>query len=728
MSTWMAMLIDLPYVPAVLVKVTLLLACAWVAHGALRGRNPRWRVLLWRGVLVAVVALPVAEWALPRLEVAILEEPVPPQPAARVVTELEPMPFDVALPDVPLRVAEPRPAPAPPMFNLRAWATEHVVILLGAGWGLIALVLLAGMGRGWLRVCRTIAQSQPAPNSVRALADSIARDLDVYSKVEAASCRFNAAGRRVHLAVRALESIARDLGVYSKVEAASCRLNAAGRRVHLDVRVVEDLGSPFLTGIRRPIIVLPARCLRESDPAQLRAILAHEVAHVKSRDPFWLAFGRVASSLLWFHPLMWRVTTAHSAACEEVCDGVAAAYLGSAQSYSKALAREALALHTAHPAPGGVPMLRTAEIVRRLQRIQGGIVATPLTHRRVSTGVAAAGLLLIALGSLRFVRAETPTQERAASSPKDAIGFVLPTASDAVAVAEQRLSQDHVTRYVPGDGLPAKTSDGESFTTFKGIAIADDGAVIASAVTSLTNIALFEFRDGAWTTGDFFDMVTRSKQHNVAAVRTGRVYRQMTDGDLHYTAIAMENSDSQYYAFKDGVWHEQWIGQDRRLTHILPLDVPVLSLAAGSGGAVAVGTADALYLRPNGTAEFEEQHPADDRHSWAPRDVGALTFDSTGRLWIGCSLGAGVWDGRDWRLFTSDDGLADHHFTCAAAGPDGAVWFGTEHGVMYYDATGWIHRGSDQWLPDDQVNDIAIEKTGTAWIATKDGIARIRRT
>jgi hypothetical protein len=179
MSDWAEVLVELPYVPAVLVKVTVLLAAAWLAHGLLRGRNPRWRVLLWRGVLVAVVALPLAEWALPRLEVAILEEAAAPQPEARVVSELEPMPFDIALPEAPVLAAGPRPAAPPPTFNLRAWATEHVVLLLGAAWGLIALVLLAAMTRGWLRVCRTIAQSQPAPNSVRALADSIARDLGV---------------------------------------------------------------------------------------------------------------------------------------------------------------------------------------------------------------------------------------------------------------------------------------------------------------------------------------------------------------------------------------------------------------------------------------------------------------------------------------------------------------------------------------------------------------------
>jgi hypothetical protein len=128
---------------------------------------------------------------------------------------------------------------------------------------------------------------------------------------------------------------------------------------------------------------------------------------VKSCDPFWLACGRLITSLLWFHPLMWRVTSAHSAACEEVCDGVAAAYLGSAEAYSKVLAREALALHTAHPAPGGVPMVRTAEIVHRLRTIRRGICVASLGGCRLTGSIVLASTLLLMLSTVRFVNAES---------------------------------------------------------------------------------------------------------------------------------------------------------------------------------------------------------------------------------------------------------------------------------------------------------------------------------
>jgi len=46
-------------------KLTVLLAVAWLAHGMLAGRNPRWRVALWRATLVGVVLVAVLSLAPP---------------------------------------------------------------------------------------------------------------------------------------------------------------------------------------------------------------------------------------------------------------------------------------------------------------------------------------------------------------------------------------------------------------------------------------------------------------------------------------------------------------------------------------------------------------------------------------------------------------------------------------------------------------------------------------
>ncbi|MCL4692132.1 MAG: M56 family metallopeptidase [Candidatus Hydrogenedentes bacterium] len=357
MFDWAAMLIGLSYGPAVLLKATVLLACAWIVHAALRGRNPRWRVLLWRATLVGLAVLPAAEWALPRLEVALVEETAPPPRAAPVMTKPLALPMEQFAPvEAPLRAADSHPIEsAPPPFALSAWIAGHFRDILGVVWVLVSSLLLSGAARAWRRVHITVARSTVASNDVRSLAERVANELGVAER--------------------------------------------------FDVRIVEEPGSPFLTGVRRPVIVLPARCLDESDATQLKAILAHELAHVKTRDPLWMAIAQLTASLLWFHPLTWRMRSAHNAACEDVCDSVAAAYLGSPEIYLKTLAREALALLDAKPVRGSVPMLRSAEIVQRLRKIQRGVSAKPLARRWVAASLLVAAGLFVTLGSLKLVHA-----------------------------------------------------------------------------------------------------------------------------------------------------------------------------------------------------------------------------------------------------------------------------------------------------------------------------------
>lgn len=357
MFDWAAMLIELSYGPAVLLKATVLLACAWIVHAALRGRNPRWRVLLWRATLVALAVLPAAEWALPRLEVALVEETaLPPQVAPVTAETFAPRSEAFAPVEAPLRAADSHPIEsAPPPFALSAWIAGHFRAMVGAVWFLVSLLLLLGTARAWRNVQANVAGSTTAPGYVHALAGRVGSELGVAGQ-------FN-------------------------------------------VRITERLGSPFLTGVRHPVIVLPARCLDESDATQLKAILAHELAHVKTRDPLWMAIAQLTATLLWFHPLTWRMRSTHNAACEDVCDSVAAAYLGSPEIYSKTLAREALALLDARPLPGGVPMLRSAEIVQRLRKIRRGVGAKPLARRWVAANLLVAAGLLVTLGSLKLVHA-----------------------------------------------------------------------------------------------------------------------------------------------------------------------------------------------------------------------------------------------------------------------------------------------------------------------------------
>ena len=78
-------------------------------------------------------------------------------------------------------------------------------------------------------------------------------------------------------------------------------------RVRQTVRLLESgaIGSPTVVGWWRPTILLPLGLDAHLDPARLRHVLLHELAHVKRNDVLvnWIA--ALAQLLHWFNPALW---------------------------------------------------------------------------------------------------------------------------------------------------------------------------------------------------------------------------------------------------------------------------------------------------------------------------------------------------------------------------------------------------------------------------------------
>ena len=84
----------------------------------------------------------------------------------------------------------------------------------------------------------------------------------------------------------------------------------------------EDAKMPFACGVLRATIVLPA----ESDGWTLdrrRAVLLHELAHVRRRDLLGHTLGRLACAFYWFHPLVWTAARELRSESERACDDLA---------------------------------------------------------------------------------------------------------------------------------------------------------------------------------------------------------------------------------------------------------------------------------------------------------------------------------------------------------------------------------------------------------------------
>jgi len=73
------------------------------------------------------------------------------------------------------------------------------------------------------------------------------------------------------------------------------------------VCVIESLGSPIVWSFGRPLIVIPAALLSNQDAGFWRCVLAHELAHIRRRDHWfvWLEFA--GSIVWWWNPLYWLV-------------------------------------------------------------------------------------------------------------------------------------------------------------------------------------------------------------------------------------------------------------------------------------------------------------------------------------------------------------------------------------------------------------------------------------
>jgi len=79
--------------------------------------------------------------------------------------------------------------------------------------------------------------------------------------------------------------------------------------------------EPGIFGIVRPVLIWPEGISEHLDDAHLKAILAHEVWHVRRRDNLAAALHMLVEAAFWFHPLVWwlgaRLMDERERACDE---------------------------------------------------------------------------------------------------------------------------------------------------------------------------------------------------------------------------------------------------------------------------------------------------------------------------------------------------------------------------------------------------------------------------
>ena len=99
---------------------------------------------------------------------------------------------------------------------------------------------------------------------------------------------------------------------------------------------VAALPQPATFGVRRPIVLLPDT-LAEASSSLRRAVVAHELFHVRRRDWLSVLAEEAVRTTLWFHPVILWMTSQIQLAREEIVDELTVQATGDRRTYVEAL-------------------------------------------------------------------------------------------------------------------------------------------------------------------------------------------------------------------------------------------------------------------------------------------------------------------------------------------------------------------------------------------------------
>lgn len=152
-----------------------------------------------------------------------------------------------------------------------------------------------------------------------------------------------------------VESLSAAMGIYRKVQVLKSGL----------------VNSPVTYGFLKPVILLPASIAFSLTPAQLEAILAHELAHIRRNDYLINLCQSALEVIFFFHPCFWWISRRINEERENAADDLALAAGICPKDLAYGLAAIADNGDTAVPAMALASSGRDHTILRRIKRMLG---------------------------------------------------------------------------------------------------------------------------------------------------------------------------------------------------------------------------------------------------------------------------------------------------------------------------------------------------------------------
>ena len=266
----------------------------------------------------------------------------------------------------------------------------------------------------------------------------------------------------------------------------------------------DDAKMPFACGLLRPTIVLPA----ESDSWTLdrrRAVLLHELAHVRRRDLVGHTVGRFACALYWFHPLVWTAAKRLRSESERACDDLALNCGARASDYAEHLLDIVTGVrHHATPAVA-LAMARRKEFEGRMLAILDPELRRGAPSRRQTVGlVGGLAVLSLVVGAAVPVARAADASVRpnrgafvAAGAAADTPSFLDEEMSQAVRTVERKETRQQTLRRT--DTVHVQTDLGTAIGTAVGTAVGTNvsksvgksvGEIVSSTVQDVVPAAI----------------------------------------------------------------------------------------------------------------------------------------------------------------------------------------------------------------------------------------------
>jgi TonB family protein len=211
----------------------------------------------------------------------------------------------------------------------------------------------------------------------------------------------------------------------------------------------DQVAIPLAWGVRRPHLLLPRSADTWSDE-RVRAVFAHEMAHIARGD--WLAhlLAEIACLVYWFHPLVWMAKNRIGRESERAADDIVLGLGTSGADYASHLLD---IVRTAQPQGSPSPtvaMARGSGLERRIAALLDAFVNRARLSRRravvIGVGASAVASMVAALGA----RTPAAIEIRTSNLPPIDDSIVRLDGDDSAPVQDIR-----VLDRVPGDVAPS---------------------------------------------------------------------------------------------------------------------------------------------------------------------------------------------------------------------------------------------------------------------------------